>query len=919
MYTAAYGDDALYDPREQALQLYDVELRSSMDEADELTFSVPATHTLAGTFEVMGRSKEVSLMDGGEEVFRGRVRRVSRDFLNCEEVECEGMRAYLNDATVPPHTTGEPEEGSEEERVGATVGELFSWYIAQYNLRVPQAQRMHQGVVEGERVHGGEVSVSEASRVKAWDAIKRNIVDAYGGYVRVRREGGLMYVDLLAEGTEETAQRIEFGVNLLDLTGEEDGTSFATRIVPVGTTVEVSHEEPKVDEEGNPVYGEDGTQETEKVVDVEAGQPVHIWSYADTGLPNGCYKMGDAVINGRAELSMGVIEDCREYDLSTPAELVDAALRDLATSCFGDTVEVKAVDMHLADGGVPAIRVGQYVRAVSGPHGLDAWFLCRERTLHPGDPAQDTYVLGTDTGTLTGTQARRLAALNASVGEGVEAAKGSERKASQATVQADAARKEAGAAGAKADSAAAKADSAGAKAEQASSDVAQAKADAKDVKDWADEFKKTSGSIVYDQQLTDRMDEFSRTMSATYTSKDELGTTLSEYTKTEQLPDAIKNTVSSEYVKGLVGDSYATPGSVDEKLKRYSTTEQTAKSIKTTVAAELTDADGKEKYTLRSTFEQTSEGFTAKLNTVSGGVDDAKVLATSAARTATTANGKANDAKTAAADAAKTATDYLSFSANGLVVGDMTADALGSNTRIRSDGIDLRDGEEAVSSFEKNAVVLGSNSRDTHIWMGANENPSVQGARGFADIYTDGNSLFLLADGPVQILPYLAGSDMGLAIMPNDVYMGIGTKRLRISKAGNLYNASVQADNVSVSCKDGSFGVAARTLQLDGLAACSYDADWVDGVHVRRFGGVVVLDFAVTLPNGIDAGTAHVVGTLASGFRPVGTVARGALVTSTRDDAHAFVRPSGEVGIYTHQGVDAPANVNGQVVFFAQQ
>ena len=919
MYTATYGGDALYDPRDQALQLYDVELRSPMDEADELTFSVPATHPLAGTFKVMGRSKEISLMDGGEEVFRGRVRRVSRDFLNCEEVECEGMRAYLNDATVPPHTTGEPEEGSEEERVGATVGELFSWYIAQYNLRVPQAQRMHQGVVEGEGVHGGEVSVSEASRVKAWEAIKRNIVDAYGGYVRVRREGGLMYVDLLADGTQETAQRIEFGVNLLDLTGEEDGTSFATRIVPVGTTVEVSHEEPKVDEEGNPVYGEDGTQETEKVVDVEAGQPVHIWSYADTGLPNGCYKMGDAVVNGVAELSMGVIEDSREYDLSTPAELVDAALRDLATSCFGDTVEVKAVDMHLADGGVPAIRVGQYVRAVSGPHGLDAWFLCRERTLHPGDPARDTYVLGTDSGTLTGTQARRLAALNASVGEGVEAAKGSERKASQATVQADAARKEAGAAGAKADSAAAKADSAGAKAEQASSDVAQAKADAKDVKDWADEFKKTSGSIVYDQQLTDRMDEFSRTMSATYTSKDELGTTLSEYTKTEQLPDAIKNTVSSEYVKGLVGDSYATPGSVDEKLKRYSTTEQTAESIKTTVAAELTDADGKEKYTLRSTFEQTSEGFTAKLNTVSGGVDDAKVLATSAARTATTANGKANDAKTAAADAAKTATDYLSFSANGLVVGDMTAGTLGSNTRIRSDGIDLRDGEETVASFGKDAVVLGSNSKDTHIWMGANEKPSVQGARGFADIYTDGNSLFLLADGPVQILPYLAGSDMGLAIMPNDVYMGIGTKRLRISKAGNLYNASVQADNVSVSCKDGSFGVAAGTLQLDGLASCSYDADWVDGVHVRRFGGVVVLDFAVTLPNGIDAGTAHVVGTLAAGFRPVGTVARGALVTSTRDDAHAFVRPSGEVGIYTHQGVDAPANVNGQVVFFAQQ
>ena len=444
MYTATYGAWPLYDPRDPDTALYDIELKSSMVEADELTFSMPPTHPLAGSLAVMGRADEVSLMDGDDDVFRGRVRSKSTDFYGCESYECEGLRAYLNDATCAPHTTVPPEDGFDGEVVGATVPELFRWYMDQYNRRVPVAQRIYEGEVQGYEVYGGDVSVTETGRVKVWDGIKSNIVDPYGAYVRVkRRSDGRMYVDLLASGTIATAQRVEFGVNLLDYTGDTDGTSFCTRIVPVGKTVEVSHEEPVLDEDGNQETDSDGNPKTEKVVDVEAGNPVYVSGELDASLPYGCYKAGDAVVNGDAELTMGVIEECREYDTADPQELIELARRDLMASCVGDTLEIKAIDLHLADADVPAIRVGQYVRATSAPHGVDAWFVCRERTLHPDDPERDTYVLGVERDTLTGAQSARLAELNGTLGSGIEDARSIAEKASRDVVEVDALAKDA--------------------------------------------------------------------------------------------------------------------------------------------------------------------------------------------------------------------------------------------------------------------------------------------------------------------------------------------------------------------------------------------------------------------------------------------------------------------------------------------
>lgn len=66
-------------------------------------------------------------------------------------------------------------------------------------------------------------------------------------------------------------------------------------------------------------------------------------------------------------------------------------------------------------------------------------------------------------------------------------------------------------------------------------------------------------------------------------------------------------------------------------------------------------------------------------------------------------------------DAAKTATNYLSFSSDGLVVGDLTGSTLGKNVLIDSDSVDIRSGNTVLASFEANKISLGIDSMDSTI------------------------------------------------------------------------------------------------------------------------------------------------------------------------------------------------------------
>ncbi len=144
--------------------------------------------------------------------------------------------------------------------------------------------------------------------------------------------------------------------------------------------------------------------------------------------------------------------------------------------------------------------------------------------------------------------------------------------------------------------------------------AAKAKEAIDKLKEQAEKFKETADTIVYDKDLTDALEEFSRTLSATYTSAKQLDERLKEYSTVSQTSEAIKATVTSEYVKGLVEGEYETPDSVNEKLTRYSTIDQTADKITSTVSAEYINEKVGDTYSTKTEVEQTANDLVIKIN-----------------------------------------------------------------------------------------------------------------------------------------------------------------------------------------------------------------------------------------------------------------------------------------------------------------
>lgn len=68
------------------------------------------------------------------------------------------------------------------------------------------------------------------------------------------------------------------------------------------------------------------------------------------------------------------------------------------------------------------------------------------------------------------------------------------------------------------------------------------------------------------------------------------------------------------------------------------------------------------------------------------------------------------DVDAATEDASKVATNYLNFDSNGLVIGDMTANTLGSNVLIDADSFDIRNGDTVLASYQADTIYLGKNS-----------------------------------------------------------------------------------------------------------------------------------------------------------------------------------------------------------------
>lgn len=403
MYELYYGSEPLHSPLDNVFVL-DCTCSLTLSVVSEIKFKLPHDHPMRGKIELLQKDVEIVFSEGGEELFRGRAMQKTLDFWNNETYVCESNLAYLNDIQLRPYSTEDP--GMPHDPAG-----YFQFLVNSYNQYAAAKDSFAIDRNEANRIKP-TIDRENSNMVTVRQELKDKMIDPLGGFVRMRYEGGRWFIDYLADGGKENAQKIEFGVNLVDYMHKSSAYERYTAVVPVGKDAD--------------------------------GNPVDISSLPDGIVFEGIRKEGDRLIDMEAADKYGIIEYSLSSDAKIPVNIQANGIDFLRTNAMGDTLEIKAVDRHLVDAGIQRIDAGDYLRVVSPPHGIDGYFLCLERTINASDPAQDTFTLGTEQATLTSVQQARIAALNAGIDKTFEEAQGASQAAKDAAKDAADAMEEAG-------------------------------------------------------------------------------------------------------------------------------------------------------------------------------------------------------------------------------------------------------------------------------------------------------------------------------------------------------------------------------------------------------------------------------------------------------------------------------------------
>lgn len=349
-----YADGVLvYDPNMDGNELLGLTATVNVDKAGTAEIVMPAGHPAYDSF--VSQRTVVTIYRAGELLFRGRALYPTDNFCRDRTITCEGERCFLNDAVMEPYLY------QADPRV------IFSDVIGKYNAQVDPFKRFKVGAITVRDPNDYQyIECAEASYVS--DVIDK-LIEYVGGYITFTTDSdGQRCINWIDSLDRQSGQTIEFGENLLDYSRTDANTELATVIYPYGK---------KDDESG-------------KRVDIRA---------VNGGKP---YIKDDGAIAKHGWIAEVVFWD----DVTLASNLLTKAKAYLATSkLVTGTLELSAVDMSAIDRSIDSFYVGDNIRVLSLPHGIDDVFLLRERTYDFLDPSQDKVVLGKDVVTLTGSSA----------------------------------------------------------------------------------------------------------------------------------------------------------------------------------------------------------------------------------------------------------------------------------------------------------------------------------------------------------------------------------------------------------------------------------------------------------------------------------------------------------------------------------
>lgn len=326
----------LYEPDRAELTLIEPELSMDVNSSGSLKFIMPPEHIYYNEIKLLSSTIAVwedrSWLRYGEAepdqaaendevepdqdalIWVGRPVRISTDFYQRKTVECEGGIAFLSDSVQDAQDWG-----------SKTLSEVFGILLSGHNSQVEEMRRINKGTVS---VPSATIrfKTNYSNTLETLRSLTQD--DKYGGWLRLRQdpEDYEWYLDWLNDYSDSAEQDVQYGLNLLDLKQVYSGETIATRVIPLGKnglTIESVNS-------GNVAL-------VDAVAAAKYGTITRVLEYSDCDSAATLKSLGQAWLNAQGPLSL----------------------------------EVNAADLYIVGGVVEPFRLGQLVRVLSDPHGVN--------------------------------------------------------------------------------------------------------------------------------------------------------------------------------------------------------------------------------------------------------------------------------------------------------------------------------------------------------------------------------------------------------------------------------------------------------------------------------------------------------------------------------------------------------------------
>lgn len=366
---AFVGDQeyTIHNPKVKALTLGSPYYQKGDNVNGQAEFTVYPTHPYYKYVQKL--TTDIVFYKDGVEKFAGRVLYDDEDSAGSKKVFVEGELAYFNDSIQRPKVY-------HNYSVRAYLQDLI-------DVHNSQVEERKQFVL-------GRVTVTDSNdslyRYSNWEntrtILKEKLTSRLGGHLVIRKENGLRILDYLNDDDfyKKNSQTIRFGKNLLDFSRNIDASDLATCIIPLGA---------KLEEEDQDESLEAIKEQRLTIESVNGGV--------------------DYVTDDNAVATYGRIQKTVTWDdVTVPQNLLTKAREYLKSTQFEKMVlELKAIDMNLADDTVEEFEIGSMVRCISEPNGLDREFPVSELKIYLTDFAKNTITLGEDTENRTYTSSNQ--------------------------------------------------------------------------------------------------------------------------------------------------------------------------------------------------------------------------------------------------------------------------------------------------------------------------------------------------------------------------------------------------------------------------------------------------------------------------------------------------------------------------------